>query len=122
TQPQMRTVYDRIYKEFSNLVQSPDLAMPWPAWYELDGRAPATVALSVRPSVLPAQIPLYMQDFQRGEGQRLSLSIELLDRARYGRMQQISDFARRVVYALSAKAERIDLPLPYNVRVDEGRI
>ena len=49
-------LYDRVYREFAKLVQAPDLAMPWPAWYELDGRMPATVALSVPTSVLPSQI------------------------------------------------------------------
>src|SRR5205085_604245 len=37
TMPQMRQVYDKIYSEFANLIETPDLAMPWPAWYELDG-------------------------------------------------------------------------------------
>src|SRR5207247_9448112 len=34
TQKDMRRVYDLVYSEFANLVQKPDLAMPWPAWYE----------------------------------------------------------------------------------------
>ena len=38
--------------------------MPWPAWYELEGQLPATVALSVKPEVLPSQVPLYVQDIQ----------------------------------------------------------
>src|SRR5688572_12821235 len=68
TRPQMRAVYDRIYAEFAQLVQYPDLAMPWPAWYELDGKLPATVALSVPSSVLPEQLPLYVQDIQNRAG------------------------------------------------------
>ena len=71
------------------------------------------VALSVPPSVLPSQLPLYMQDIRSHEGHNLSLSLELIDRERYGRLVQIKDVAQRVVYALSAGATRIDFPLPF---------
>jgi hypothetical protein len=117
--PAMRQVYAQVYKEFAALVQSPDLAMPWPAWYELDGQAPATVALSIPPSVLPSQVPLYVQDLKDRKGHELSLSLQLVDRATYGRDEQIRDLAERVIYALSAGARRIDLPLPFNVAAGE---
>lgn len=116
TQKDMRRAYDMVYAEFALLIQKPDLAMPWPAWYELEGRLPATVALSVPPSVLPAQLPLYMQDLREQSGHNLSLSLQLLDRAQYGREMQIRDLAQRVVSALAANANRIDIPLPFNVR------
>src|SRR5205823_466294 len=116
TNPDMRRVYGMIYREFAALVQKPDLAMPWPAWYDLEGELPATVALSVPPSVLPAQLPLYMQDIKSHEGHNLSLTLQLLDRSQYGREMQIRDLAQRVVYALAADAKRIDLPLPFSVR------
>lgn len=112
----MRRVYGMVYREFASLVQKPDLAMPWPAWYDLDGELPATVALSVPPSVLPAQLPMYMQDIKAHQGHNLSLTLQLLDRNQYGREMQIQDLAQRVVYALSADAKRIDLPLPFTVR------
>lgn len=61
--PELRQAYDVVYAQFQKLVQKPDLALPWPAWYELDDRAPATVALSVPPSVvLPSQVPFYIND------------------------------------------------------------
>ena len=60
-------------------MDKPDLAMPWPAWYDLDGELPATVALSVPPEVLPSQLPLYMQDIRGHKGHNLSLSLQLLD-------------------------------------------
>jgi hypothetical protein len=116
TNRDMRKVYQMVYQQFANLVDKPDLAMPWPAWYDLEGELPATVALSVPPSVLPDQIPLYMQDIKAHEGHNLSLSLQLLDRAQYGRDVQIEDMAERVVYALAADAQRIDLPLPFTVR------
>jgi hypothetical protein len=116
TNRDMRRVYAMVYDQFARLVQKPDLAMPWPAWYDMEGELPATVALSVPASVLPAQLPLYMQDIKGHEGHNLSLSLQLLDREQYGRETQIRDLAERVVYALAADAKRIDLPLPFTVR------
>ncbi|MFI5379822.1 MAG: hypothetical protein ACHRHE_11030 [Tepidisphaerales bacterium] len=115
TDPSMRKVYDTLFAEFTKLVQHPDLAMPWPAWHELDGNLPATVALSVPPSVLPSQIPLYMQDIRRHSNHNLSLYLQLLDRTRYSREVQICDLAQRTIYALAAGATRIDFPLPFSV-------
>ncbi len=112
TNKDMRQVYASVYAEFAKLTQKPDLAMPWPAWFELDGQLPATVALSVPSSILPAQLPLYMQDMKGHEGHNLSLSLQWLDRKQYGRDVQIRDLAQRVIYALSADAKRIDVPLP----------
>jgi hypothetical protein len=112
--PEMRKVYDLLYAEFAKMVVKPDLAMPWPAWYDMNGNLPATVALSVPPDVLPSQIPLYIQDIRGHEGHNLSLSLQLLDQ-RYGRQVQIRDLAQRVVFALAGGATRIDLPLPFTV-------
>lgn len=122
TRPAMRQVYDRIYDEFAKLIRQPDLAMPWPAWYELEGKLPATVALSVPPSILPAQIPLYMDELKNQRGHNLSISLQLLDGGQYGREVQIRDLAQRVVYALAGGAERIDLPLPFSVRRDKDQL
>ena len=80
------------------MVVKPDLAMPWPAWYDLSGDLPATVALSVSPDVLPSQIPLYIEDIRGHEGHNLSLSLQLID-DRYGREVQIRDLAQRGVRA-----------------------
>jgi hypothetical protein len=112
--PEMRQVYDLLYKEFATLIDKPDLAMPWPAWYDLSGQLPATVALSVPPEVLPSQLPLYIQGLH-GDGHHLSITLQLLD-DRYGREVQICDLAQRVVYALAGEASRIDLPLPFTLR------
>lgn len=122
TDPAMRAVYARVYAEFANLMDKPDLAMPWPSWYEMQGELPATVALNVPPSVLPAQIPLYMEELKGKEGHNLSLSLQLLDAGKYGRELQISDLAQRVIYALSADATRIDLPLPYTAEHDGDEV
>jgi hypothetical protein len=119
--PAMRKVYDLLYSEFAKMVVKPDLAMPWPAWYDLSGNLPATVALSVSPDVLPSQLPLYIQDLRGHEGHNLSLSLQLLD-DRYGREVQIKDLAQRVVYALAGGASRIDLPLPFTVKKDGDHV
>lgn len=128
--PAMRQVYDMVYAQFAKLVPYPDLAMPWPAWYELGaGQSVGTVALSVPTFVLPEQLPLYIRDSGSGfmgsadagaptaNGQsRLSLSLQSLDAAKYGRQTRIRDFVERIVYALAAGARRIDVPLPLTLR------
>jgi hypothetical protein len=120
--PDMVQTYRLLYREFQQLVMKPDLAMPWPAWYELGGDTPATVALSVPPDVLPAQLPLYMHDLRLSEGHNLSLSLQPLSRERYGRAVQIRDLAQRVCYALAGGATRIDLPLPFTVQRDGNQL
>jgi hypothetical protein len=119
--PDMRKVYDLLYAEFAKMVVDPDLAMPWPAWYDMNGNLPATVSLSVPPDVLPSQIPLYIQDIRGHEGHNLSLSLQLLDQ-RYGRQVQIRDLAQRVIYALAGGATRIDLPLPFTVSTERNHV
>jgi hypothetical protein len=119
TQKEMRQVYQKVYDEFAKLIRNPDLAMPWPAWYEMDGQLPATVAMSIHPSVLPSQLPLYMQDIRKHQGHKLSLTLQLLDREQYGRELQIRDLAQRMIYALAAGADRIDVPLPFKVVSEE---
>lgn len=122
TQPKMRQVYKMVYQQFSALMEKPDLAMPWPAWYDLEGELPATVALSVPPSVLPSQLTLYTQDIRGREGHNLSLSLQLLDKTQYGREVQIRDLAQRVIYALACDTQRIDVPLPLTIRSDNGQL
>jgi hypothetical protein len=120
TQPEMRQVYRTIYNEFANLVQHPDLAMPWPAWYDFEGELPATIALSVPSDVLPQQLPLYIQDIRGREGHNLSIALEPVARERYGREVQIRDLAERFCYALVSGADRIDLPLPFTASRPDG--
>jgi hypothetical protein len=119
--PGMRRVYDLLYREFAKVVVQPDLAMPWPAWYDLTGNLPATVALSISPDILPSQVPLYIQDLHGHQGHNLSLSLQLVD-DRYGREVQIRDLAQRFVYAIVGGADRIDLPLPFTVRTDGDHV
>ena len=122
TDPSIRLAYNQIYSEFSKLVQKPDLAMPWPAWHDMQGDMPATVALSIPPSVMPSQIPLYMQDIRKADGHNLSLTLQLLDENRYGRDVMIRDLAQRTIYSLAAGATRMDFPLPLAVsRLDDGQ-
>jgi hypothetical protein len=136
-QPEMRRVYSLLYTEFSNLVEKPDLAMPWPAWYELSGNSPSTIALYLKPDVLPSQIPLYINSASTPDIQgflqastkdqptdsalphapdHISLYLEPLSRKKYGREVAIADLAERIVYALSANADRIDIRLPFSIQ------
>lgn len=123
TDPQMRDVYRRVLAQFSQFMDKPDLAMPWPAWCEVGGNdLPATIALSVSPSILPEQIPLYVQEVRGRSDHNLSLTLEPIDRAKYGRKVQIRDLAQRVIYALSAGSQRIDLPFPFNSSRDRDGV
>lgn len=137
--PELRKVYDVIYAQFAKLVQTPDLAMPWPAWYELDGRAPATVSLAVPPMVvLPSQVPLYIGESNAASmtardsvpatmpsslppmhKPKVSVYLSWLDQDRYGRPERLRDMAQRVIHTLAADADRIDLPLPVTVRKEQ---
>ncbi len=113
--PAMRRAYQAVYKQFAALMQKPDLAMPWPAFFEPEGDLPPSVALSIPSEILPEQLPLYINDMRAKAGQQLSLSLQLLSADRYGREAQLRDYVQRIVYALSAGADRIDLPLPFTV-------
>ena len=119
TVPAMRGAYDSIYGRFADLVQSPDVAMPWPAWFELPARRPATIALAVSPDVLPSQIPLYIDELVKAK-QPLSLTLWPLSKAKYGRDAALRDTVQRVAYALQSGATRIDLPLPFSVDESDG--
>lgn len=114
-----REAYRRVYDEFARLVADPDLEMPWPAYYELPADAPQAIALSVPPTVLPSQLPLYLQDLKSHAGRAISITLQPLDRAKYGRDVQIRDLAQRFIYALSADAPRIDFPLPLTLSNDD---
>ncbi len=134
----MRQVYDRVYQEFSELIQEPNLAMPWPAWYEFDSRVPANIALSIPASVLPAQVALYVEGSGfgvQGSGvtanaglnpeprtRNTSISLQLLDRKQYGREMQIRDFAQRFAAAVAAGAPLIDVPIPFEVQRSGDRV
>lgn len=119
----MRKAYGLMHDQFRLLVDKPDLAMPWPAWFDMEGQLPPTIALSVPSDVLPHQLPLYINDLKKSDGQQLSISLQLLSRQQYGRQAQMRDFVQRVAYALSAGAQRIDAPLPFDVvRHEDGSV
>ncbi|MFT3788499.1 MAG: NEW3 domain-containing protein [Tepidisphaeraceae bacterium] len=119
SEPKLRSVYSKILGEYRKLEANPDLALPWPALYELDGELPATVALNVPTEVLPEQLPLYAADFTNKPGHQLSLTLAPIDRIRYGRDAQVRDMALRIGFALASGAERLDVPLPADVRTDD---
>jgi len=121
TQPGMRQVYAKLQSKFNGLITHADVAMPWPAWAEFDGQPPSSsLAMAIPSSVLPSELPLYVQDLKPGKDRRVSLSFQMLDRARYGRDVQLRDLAERVIYALSAGVDRIDLPSPFTAMDTES--
>jgi NPCBM-associated, NEW3 domain of alpha-galactosidase len=122
TNSRMRQVYQLVYEQFAVLMHNPDLAMPWPAWYDLGQHLPATVALSVPVQVLPRQIPLYMRDLlSQSAEHNFSLTLQLLDN-RYGREVRLRDLAQRVIFSLAGGAKRIDLPLPFTLESHGGSL
>ncbi|MGN6506873.1 MAG: COG1470 family protein [Tepidisphaeraceae bacterium] len=121
TNPALRTAYGAMLGQFNHLLDQPDVAMPWPAWFDLQGKAPATVAMNVSSDVLPKQVPLYIQDLGKSN-QALSVTLQTLPAHRYRRVAQLRDFAQRIAYALSADASRIDLPLPFSIESKDDQI
>lgn len=119
TERATRDAYTRVYNEFARLITNPDLEMPWPAYYDLPADAPQAIALSVPSTVLPSQVPLYLQDIRPRVPRAISVTLKPLDRGRYGRDVQIRDMAQRFVYALSADAPRVDFPLPMTAASDD---
>lgn len=112
TDKNFRRAYDVTYESFKALMHAPDVAIPWPATYEPEQSLPSTVALALPPSVLPDQIPLYVEDTRDRGGKKLSLTLLPLGSA-YGREAELRDYAQRMVMSLVGGAERIDLPLPF---------
>ena len=120
--PDMRKVYNKVYAQFANLVDRPDLAMPCPLLYEPAKPTPASLTLSVPPTILPSEISLYLQEYHAREADNVTLSLSLLDADRYGHDAQIRDLAQRIVYALASDVPRIDLPLPMHSRRQGDRM
>ncbi|HEY0008976.1 MAG TPA: hypothetical protein VGB55_09665, partial [Tepidisphaeraceae bacterium] len=89
----LRTAYAAVRGQFEQLMEKPDLAMPWPAWSAQDERPPAAVALSVPPDVLPPQIPLYLSDLPTDK-LKTSISLQWLQPATYGRLTQLRDMVQ----------------------------
>jgi hypothetical protein len=118
---ELRGVYRNVRSEFEQLLMSPRLAIPWPAWNELPAEAPPDVTLVVPGEVLPENIPLYLSEATTDPARRqITVSLVPLDRADYGRETQLRDLVQRVAWSLSAGPHRIELPLPFLVRDDEA--
>ena len=117
----LRAVYRNVRAEFAQLLMSPRLAVPWPAWNELPEEAPPDVTVVVPAEVLPENIPLYLSEFSSDSSRRqLTVSLAPLDRAAYGRQTQLRDLVQRIAWSLSVGPSRVELPLPFIVRDDES--
>lgn len=110
--PRAREAFLRVRAEFLRLTNGPVLAMPWPSWLEPPEGGADSLLVRVAPSVLPGQIPLYLKDFPAGESRRIALSLTTLPVGKYGSDEHVRDLVRRVVHALAAGADRIDIEAP----------
>ncbi len=118
--PKWQAFYQQVRGSISELVPQSDLAFPWPALYETDQSIPGEVALSIPTSVLPEQIPLYVNDLKERSSRTFSLGLVPLDRHRYGRDVYTRDYVQRIVWAFASEATRVDVPLPCRIS-DDGR-
>ncbi len=121
--PATREAAGMLYKQIATMIREPAVVVPWPASSEIDAKMPTTVALGVPASVLPNQVGMYVQELQQARKApatapskalpaQASISLELLDFNQHGREAQIRDLALRVIHAVAAKADHVDLPLP----------
>ena len=123
-EPTYRDAFTRVEGEYQPLIGDAHLVMPWPALFEIgDQPLPASVALDVPVSVLPDQIPLYLNDFLTGSVKRdVAVVIHPIDRARYGRDAQRADLALRIANALAGGATRVDLPMSMSITTDDEHL
>lgn len=136
-------LYNRMYRELSALLDKPRLVMPWNALFDFDAKSYPHAVLDLRiPSVIkPTQITSYIHNFAEAAGSHAGASaaasrpanaaapetpmyvhIEPLEEAAYSRMDRLSDFAQRVVFARSTNplAVMTDLPLTRTTPVSSG--
>ncbi|MGF1632261.1 MAG: hypothetical protein ACFCVE_00285 [Phycisphaerae bacterium] len=121
TDPNYRRAFELVRARFGELLQRPDLSMPWPVWFEPDAQMPAALSLLVPPEVLPEHIPLYIDEARRHGVKQVSVSLSPIDEVAYGRPERIADFAQRLGYALAGGADRLELPLPFDPAPADGQ-
>ncbi|HQY89924.1 MAG TPA: hypothetical protein PK402_14825, partial [Tepidisphaeraceae bacterium] len=122
-EPLLQKLHDQMHRELTTLLEAPDLALPWPAWAELEQVSGQSIALSVPDSILPSQLPLYINSLKQSDAQRqIALQLKPIDEKEYGLAAQRRDLAQRIVYALAAGAERIELPLPLEGKRIDGEL
>ncbi len=110
-----RRAYARTLAAFAGLTGHPNLVMPCPMGYEPPaGRdAPAAVAVSVQPNILPTEIPAYLNDLLTRPGGPLVASVSLRPRDADSAAARATDLVQRIVYTLSASLARVDVPVPW---------
>ena len=119
-EPRMRRVYTAFDNAIRKLTARPTVAMPWPARAGLVAPGeplPRSLSLRVPADVTPAQIPLYVDEVLRQDpsaAHDLSLSLEPLDAADYGRMTAMSDLAKKLTLCLASGVGRVTVPMPFD--------
>ena len=116
TDPAARRTYAKTYAAFAELTGHPDLAMPVPMGFDPPGGSgkPAAVAMSVPTTILPGEIPAYLKDLtdRAAIGGPRVASVMLRPIDADPSTARAADCVERIVYALSAGADRVDLPAP----------
>ncbi|HUO09935.1 MAG TPA: hypothetical protein VM008_16645 [Phycisphaerae bacterium] len=134
-------LFARVYKELAGLLSPPRLVIPWNALFDFDIKSYPHAILDLRiPNVIkPAQICNYIHNFADSAravdsppatrpanlpppDTTMYVHIDPLEDAGYSRIDRLSDFAQRIIYARSTNplAVLIDLPLTRTFSVSSG--
>lgn len=119
--PTMRLVFNQVYTQFSNLIENPNLLVPWPAWSDVEKPYLHRASMFIPTSILPAQIPLYLHGGPIGN-QPISVNLAPISRMNYGRKQQLADYAKRFILCLAGRAPSINVPVPLMIQHDEKTV
>ena len=133
--PRYPKVYAKTRAELAGLLNAPKLIIPWDAFYEFDPAVypDSILELHIPTAIKANQIPAYLRNFapppaaaatapatDRGarSAQELMVVLDPLDSERYARVDRLSDFICRAIYARSANPKAILLDLPMTRRME----
>ncbi len=135
-------LYGKIYGELAELLNQPQLVVPWNALYNFDPKQYPRAVLNLRlPSLIkPGQIPAYIGSFAEAEAGGVASTgvastgagsgtqpggalkgagaegvialVEPLEEGGYSRLDRLADFGQRVVWARSANPRTVLINLP----------
>jgi len=109
-------------RQIASFVDGAEGVLPWPA-VQASPPLPANVkrlSLFVPAAVPPEQIPAYLRKHSRN-GAYPWVYIEPLPASRYAPDARRADLAKRIVYALAAKADAVWLPEPWRIKRADGK-
>jgi len=121
--PRIQSVVKTVRKEFDELVSGTVLAVPVSGMVEVSQEQISTshISLGLPATIVPQQIPAYLEDFRRQGMEHIWASIKPLDGDIYDRENMLIDFAKRIVYARKGQAEAIFIEHPWTQRQYNAR-